>query len=661
MDDTANIAAELQKTLEHAFSSYREGRLDDAAVQCREVLARLPDEPNALHLLGIVHLMNGEAAEAANTLAAAAQCQPDNAEIHNSLGAALRVSGRLDEAEASYRRAIKLNPGATQGYFNLGNTLVDARRLADAENCYRTALSVDPHHVDATIALGALAEQTGDTDAAIEWYRQAILHDTVMAEPHRRLAALLAAGKDWIPALVHFETAITIDPNDAPTHAEKGVALARMERFDEAMETFRRALELEPDSPEALGNYASALCQCGEARASLAHFEKALRIDPANADVHANYANVLAALGRTDDAFTHYDQALALDPRHADARSSKANTLKAQGRSQEALELYDAALDIAPDHGAAHYGRSHVLLSLGRLAEGWNDYRWRPSMRDADAAIRREPLDDDLAGRNILVVGDQGLGDELFFLRFVPYLKERGARLTYSADPRLARMIQRTKLFDRVVESDPAIGDFDRAVSIGDLPGLLGGDAARATPPSPAVPALAARIRDITSRLRAAGPPPYIGLTWRAGTTGVSGALSKAAPLAEIAHVAGGLEATVVVVQRDPSDSELSALAETIGRAPLDLSAFNVDLEDMLALMGLLDEYVAVSNTNVHLRAARGGTSRILVPLPGEFRWMADGQTTPWFEGTTVYRETAGDGWTPAIEALRRDLDDGPG
>ena len=306
MDDTADIAAELQRTLEHAFSSYRDGRLADSAAQCREVLARLPDEPNALHLLGIVHLMNGEAVEAANTLAAAAQCQPDNAEIHNSLGAAFRASGRLDDAEASYRRAIKLNPGASQGYFNLGNTLVDARRLADAENCYRTVLSLDPHHADATIALGALAERTGDVDAAIEWYRQAILRDSTFT-------TLLAAGSDWTPALAHFETAISIDPGDAPTHAKIGLALARMERFDEAMEAFRRVLELEPDSPEALGNYASALCQCGEARASLVHFEKALRIDHANA--HANYANVLAALGRTDDAFTHYDQALALDPR----------------------------------------------------------------------------------------------------------------------------------------------------------------------------------------------------------------------------------------------------------------------------------------------------------------------------------------------------------
>jgi hypothetical protein len=221
-------------------------------------------------------------------------------------------------------------------------------------------------------------------------------------------------------------------------------------------------------------------------------------------------------------------------------------------------------------------------------------------------------------------------------------------------------MIGRTGLFEHVVETAPPATDFDRAVSIGDLPGLFSGEARRATPPAPEIPPLASRVRDMTSRLGAGGPPPYVGLTWRAGTTGVRGALSKEAPLADLARVLADVEGTVVVVQREPSDDELSSLADGLGRAALDLSAYNVDLEDMLALMGLLDAYVAVSNTNVHLRAARGRTSRILAPLPGEFRWMAEGSRSPWFEGTTVYRETPS-GWSAAFEALERDLADGAG
>jgi hypothetical protein len=82
----------------------------------------------------------------------------------------------------------------------------------------------------------------------------------------------------------------------------------------------------------------------------------------------------------------------------------------------------------------------------------------------------------------------------------------------------------------------------------------------------------------------------------------------------------------------------------------------NDDLEEMLALLDRLDDYVCVSNTNVHLRAARGRTSRVLIPYPADFRWMNRGDESPWFPGTRLYRQTHEDGWGPAFEALAADL-----
>ena len=76
----------------------------------------------------------------------------------------------------------------------------------------------------------------------------------------------------------------------------------------------------------------------------------------------------------------------------------------------------------------------------------------------------------------------------------------------------------------------------------------------------------------------------------------------------------------------------------------------------MLALVDALDDYVCVSNLNVQLRAARGRASRVLVPLPIEFRWMAVGDESPWFPGTPVYRQTADGVWDQAFAALQRDL-----
>ena len=132
--------------------------------------------------------------------------------------------------------------------------------------------------------------------------------------------------------------------------------------------------------------------------------------------------------------------------------------------------------------------------------------------------------------------------------------------------------------------------------------------------------------------------------------------LFKNAPLDRIAAVFHGVPGTIVALQRAPEPGELDRLAAALGRPAHDLTALNDDLEAMLALVAALDDYVAVSNTNIHLRATIGRTSRVLVPNPPEFRWMAEGRESPWFPGTTVYRQETDQDWTLALADLARDL-----
>ena len=87
-----------------------------------------------------------------------------------------------------------------------------------------------------------------------------------------------------------------------------------------------------------------------------------------------------------------------------------------------------------------------------------------------------------------------------------------------------------------------------------------------------------------------------------------------------------------------------------------DLSALNEDLEAMLALLALIDDYVGVSNTNMHLRAGVGKTARVLVPCPAEWRWMAQGDESPWFPGFKVYRQKTDGNWNEALGRLAADL-----
>jgi hypothetical protein len=109
-------------------------------------------------------------------------------------------------------------------------------------------------------------------------------------------------------------------------------------------------------------------------------------------------------------------------------------------------------------------------------------------------------------------------------------------------------------------------------------------------------------------------------------------------------------------VQRNASAEDRAAFVRALGRDAPELASRDDDLEDLLALMALVDEYVGVGNTNMHLRAAAGATARLLAPLATDWRWGTSGDESRWFPGFRIYREAAATGWTAALERLSRDI-----
>lgn len=117
-----------------------------------------------------------------------------------------------------------------------------------------------------------------------------------------------------------------------------------------------------------------------------------------------------------------------------------------------------------------------------------------------------------------------------------------------------------------------------------------------------------------------------------------------------------GKAGTFLALQRLPEAGEIEALSAAVGRPVHDFTALNGDLEDMLALLSLIDEYVTVSNTNVHLRAGVGAMCRVLAPFPPDCRWMTEGDEFPWFPGHSIYRQEPSWSWDEAFARLEEDL-----
>ncbi len=531
-----------------------------------------------------------------------------------------------------------------------------AGRLDEAEALYRTILLTEPNQADALNLLGVAVQQKGDAERAVGLIQKAIAADGTKAIYYTNLGHALHATGRLDEAVAVYRQGLALDPHSATIHNALGNALQALGRVEEAMACYRRALDIDPDYLSALSNLGNVLQKLGRLDEAVASYGKALLIQPDFATALANLGNVLHIQGKLDEAEECLRRAVEIKPDFAMARSNLGILLKARGRHEEAEESLKRAVAIDPDDALARGNLARLLLLLGDFGRAWEHYAVRQTVRNSRRALWQKPLPDDLRGKLLFVLKDQGLGDEIFFLRFAPELKRRGAEIAYLANAKIGSIIARLPFIDRVLGEGEEPEGVDISLSVGDLP--LSTDmksAADIPPPLPLAPE-PKRVQRLAAELKKLGPAPYIGATWRAGVRNRLGTVFKVAPLEGLAEVLSGVAGTFLALQRKPEAGEIAALSQKIGRPVHDFTALNEDLEDMLALLSLMDEYVTVSNTNVQLRAGAGRTSRVLVPNPPEYRWMAEGEESPWFPGCKVYRQMMDGDWDEALAALARDL-----
>ncbi|MDA1015181.1 MAG: tetratricopeptide repeat protein [Planctomycetota bacterium] len=208
-----NVTAQLKQALEH----HQAGRLDPAAEMYRTVLQYDPENPHALHLLGMVLHQTGHATAAIELIQRAIGGMPDNPVFHNNLGIVLRATGNLVEASQCYQRALTLKPDYAEAHYNLGNVHQDLNRIQAAIDSFEQALKLRPGFADALNNLAVAAKNLGELDKAFSLYRQ-LIEIRPDAISWNNLGDVLWRRGEIEEAIVCFRTALKISPDDAAVH-----------------------------------------------------------------------------------------------------------------------------------------------------------------------------------------------------------------------------------------------------------------------------------------------------------------------------------------------------------------------------------------------------------------------------------------------------------
>jgi len=294
----------------------------------------------------------------------------------------------------------------------------------------------------------------GDPAQAAKFALAATKEDESNARAFHILAMALEKMGHKFKALVTYERAFQLDPSDPSLALDLGLTAWNQKMTQSAAQMFRLYIEACPDSPLGYNNLGSALGDMGEPAQAIDTLRTAIERMPHVPMLWNSLATVLAADGRADESIVFYREAIRLDPTLSKTYHNLGFAYSHLGMLPEALNAYDNALVRVADPDdrmEAKHSRSICLIGMGRLEEGFREYEIRNDVRFRDYVrhMTNAPLwrGECLNGKRILMVSEQGLGDELMFANILPDLADAvgpEGKLEIAVDPRLIALFQRS-------------------------------------------------------------------------------------------------------------------------------------------------------------------------------------------------------------------------
>ena len=499
--------------------------------------------------------------------------------------------------------------------------------LAQAEVLYRQILQQDPNYADALHFLGVLAYQVGQSQAAVDLINKAIQQDSTSCAMYCNL----------------------------------GLALQTSGKLNAAIESYQKAIALRPDYADAYYNLGNAQHQQGELDTAIASYRQALARNPDFAAAQTNLGNVFKQQNNLEAAIANYLAAIAVKPDYADAHYNLGITLQAQGKHTQAFESYQKALSINPDYPEARSALGVLKLMLGQFEEGWQDCeaRYDARLKSKQTAAPDLPFPqwqgESLRGKSLLILCEQGLGDEIQFCRYVSLLKSQGAKkITWVCKKPLKALFKTLIGIDAIftTEEMTLISQHDYWVFALSIPLHCRTTLENIPSTVPYLYANPKQVAAIGSQLRSI-KEFKVGVCWKGNPSFPNDALRSPGiawfkPLFKLSGV------KFFTLQPDTREEFLhNAGKNAVDRGhEIDKSSF----EEAAALIMNLDLVMSSCTSICHLAGALGKPVWVVLPCEADWRWLLEREDSPWYPNTRLFRQAQPGNWREVFQRVEQQL-----
>lgn len=405
----------------------------------------------------------------------------------------------------------------------------------------------------------------------------------------------------------------------------------------------------------ALTQTADALRRQGAYPEALRAFHEIALAYADRSDAHSNLAGMLQACGHPFPALEAIARALAIDPTSVPALRNSAEILKDLGEWDAVASTFDMALEFQPASSDVRFARGLQLLMRGEWQEGWREHeeRWHITDMPLTTNTFTTPRWDGsaLEGRHLLLHGEQGLGDQIQFVRFARDLVAHGARVTLQCNSALVALFGSVSGLDAVITDGDVVPAHDVHASLMSLPFLLGITDPSAVDGTPYLRVMGDCPDHITSAC-ARDARPRVGLVWAGNPKHRNDGRRSIPPglLTPLTSIDG--VQLISLQQRDPESSLPEPLRAGVTELGGELRSFN-DTAHALLQLSLL---VTVDTSVAHLAGALGVPTLLLVPFVPDWRWMLDRSDTPWYRSLRLVRQETLFSWESVLTTVEREV-----
>lgn len=558
--------------------------------QIEAALAASPQDPDLLRRRAALRLDNGDHAAAAEDIriAMARAGANANSQLLTVAARAALLAGRARESEQLALRGLGRAPGSDELYGLLGAALQRQGSKEKAAAAYEAAVNLNPFRRTYRIALAQALESMGDTARAERVYRQALLTDRGFGDAALNLANLLQAT----------------------------------ERYDEALKLYGQAIAL-------LGLKGHIL---------------------------SNMGALMRKMGRYGDARRCYRRAMCLAPGDGGVHYNLGNLYRAEDALGSAVASYRRAIACRPGNAELHWNLSLALLSDGRLREGFEEYEWRwqydqfPSKRRnfPQPMWRGEAFD----GRTLLLHTEQGVGDVLQYLRFIPEIaarKGRSGRIVLECHDNLLSLLDGFPGIDEMIPRFAPPPPADLQLPLLSASHVLRVDTLEQLPKSvPYLPVPRGAAFPIPeadpARLKVGfvfgGNPQFPNDRTR------STQLRSWMPLFDLPGV------QFFCLQKGDREPEAAALPEHVVRLNTRISSFL----DTAVAIGQLDLVITTCTSVAHLAGALGRPFWVVLSRNADWRWLVGREDSPWYPTARLFRQRELGDWDGVFERVEAAL-----